>query len=45
VLCELHRAVSEHDGSDADQARLQDALAEARRLAPHQSMPPDPRGF
>lgn len=42
VLCELHRAVTEDDGSDADEARLQDALSNARLLAPYE--PDEPSG-
>lgn len=45
ALCELHRAVTEDDLSDCDEARLQDAVAEAQRLAPYVPQPPDPEGF
>ena len=45
VLCELHRAVTEDDLSDADHARLIDAIAEAQHLAPHVPKPPSEDGF
>lgn len=45
ALRELHRAVDEHDGSDADVARLEDALVQAREMAPYVPEPPDPEGF
>lgn len=45
ALCELHRAVAEHDGSDCDVARLKDAVREAQRLAPYEPEEPDPDGF
>ena len=35
ALLELHRAISEYDATDADEARLEDAIAEAQRLAPY----------
>jgi len=44
ALRELHRAVTEDDLSDADHARLGDAVAEAQRLAPHVPQPPS-EGF
>lgn len=40
ALRELHRAVTEDDGSDADEARLRDAVQRAQRLAPHVPEPP-----
>ena len=45
ALCELHRAVSEHDGSDADDARLSDALRRAQELAPYEPEEADEHGF
>jgi hypothetical protein len=45
ALLELHRALTEGDGSDADHARLLDAVAEAQRLAPYTPMQPTKEGF
>ena len=45
ALCELHRAISEYDATDADEARLEDAIAEAQRLAPYVPEPVSEEGF
>lgn len=45
ALRAVHRAVGEYDGSDCDDARLEDALRAARELAPYTPEPPDPKGI
>jgi len=45
ALRELHRAITEEEFHRGFEARLQAAIAEARRLAPYVPEPPDPNGF
>lgn len=44
ALCELHRAITEDDGSDCDEARLQDAIRHAQQLAPYDPAAAEPSG-